>query len=142
MKQTNLRHEFVELIPATLEEGVLYVSIPYATAMHLCCCGCGTKVSTELSPAGWAITYDGETVSLDPSIGNWSFECKSHYWITRNTVRPARRFTRQEIELNQQRDVQALEQHLAGSATAGEPTSAKVTSRPGPWRRLRTSLRR
>ncbi|MCH2218714.1 Uncharacterised protein [Mycobacteroides abscessus subsp. abscessus] len=33
-------HEFVDFIPADLDAGVLYVSLPYATVMHLCACGC------------------------------------------------------------------------------------------------------
>jgi hypothetical protein len=39
----NIRHEFVEFIPKERQEGVLYVSIPYATAVHNCFCGCGLK---------------------------------------------------------------------------------------------------
>ena len=30
--------------------------------------------------------YNGEAISLKPSVGNWSFDCKSHYWITNNEV--------------------------------------------------------
>ncbi|WP_245801874.1 DUF6527 family protein [Chitinophaga sancti] len=33
------------------------------------------------------LTYDGETVSLHPSIGNWQFNCKSHYWINKDVIR-------------------------------------------------------
>jgi hypothetical protein len=44
VKLTSISHEFVELMPETIEEGVLYISIPYATASHLCPCGCGIKV--------------------------------------------------------------------------------------------------
>ena len=49
-KVERLGHEFVEGIPERLEEGVLYVSILYATAMHLCACGCGREVVTPLTP--------------------------------------------------------------------------------------------
>ena len=76
-----LRHEFVEFIPDKLADGVVYVSIPYATVAHKCCCGCGMEVVTPLSPTDWELIFDGESISLDPSIGNWSFDCKSHYWI-------------------------------------------------------------
>ena len=41
---STLTHEFVELLPDTLEEGKIYISIPYATATHRCCCGCGNEV--------------------------------------------------------------------------------------------------
>jgi hypothetical protein len=77
-------HEFVEHIPDEVATGILYVSIPFATAIHLCCCGCGEEVVTPLSPTDWSLTFDGVSVSLHPSIGNWSFACQSHYWIKRN----------------------------------------------------------
>jgi Family of unknown function (DUF6527) len=81
---TEIRPEFVDEFPEELEEGVLYISIPFTSATHLCCCGCGTAVVTPISPARWHLLFDGETVSLSPSIGNWSFPCQSHYWIKRN----------------------------------------------------------
>jgi hypothetical protein len=81
VKIETLEPAFVESAPDQLEEGVLYVSTTYASAMHLCCCGCGTEVITPLSPARWSITFDGETISLWPSVGNWSQPCRSHYII-------------------------------------------------------------
>jgi hypothetical protein len=81
-----ITHQFVKLIPDQLDEDTLYVSIEHATAVHRCLCGCGYEVVTPFSPTDWSLTFDGETVSLDPSIGNWSFDCQSHYWIERNRV--------------------------------------------------------
>ena len=81
-----LEHRFVQYVPEVLEEGVLYISVEYATASHRCFCGCGTEVSTPISPSGWTLSFDGETVSLSPSIGNWQLACQSHYWICRNRV--------------------------------------------------------
>ena len=72
---------FVTSVPAELEPGILYISIQYATALHLCACGCGREVVTPLAPDKWSMTFDGAAVSLRPSIGNWSFSCRSHYWI-------------------------------------------------------------
>lgn len=97
MKQ--LRHEFVKNVPDSLEAGVLYVSLEYATVVHSCCCGCGSEVVTPLSPTDWQLTFDGKTVSLYPSIGNWSLPCQSHYWITKNTVEWAPKWSREKIEL-------------------------------------------
>ena len=37
-----------------------------------CCCGCGEEVVTPFSPAQWQMSFDGEAVSLHPSIGNWN----------------------------------------------------------------------
>lgn len=83
----SLSHEFATYIPESLDYGVLYVSIPYATVVHLCCCGCGEEVVTPLEPNGWALTFNGRAVSLSPSIGNHRLACQSHYWIKRNRVR-------------------------------------------------------
>lgn len=81
-----MKHQFVEFIPDELEDGILYVSITYATVLHKCGCGCGNEVVTPLSPMDWQLTFNGETISLFPSIGNWSFPCRSHYWIRKNEV--------------------------------------------------------
>ena len=93
-----LEHKFIELVPPVLEEGVLYISIEYCSAIHKCVCGCGNKVVTPISPTEWQLTFDGKSVSLHPSIGNWNFECKSHYWIIKNKVKFARKWSDDEIE--------------------------------------------
>lgn len=87
---TYIRHlspRFIDYIPERPDAGVLYISKRYNTAVHLCCCGCGTEVVTPLNPAKWRLKEDDGTVSLFPSVGNWSFPCQSHYWIERNSVR-------------------------------------------------------
>jgi hypothetical protein len=81
-----VQHQFVEFIPEAIDEGILYVSIPYATAVHKCVCGCGNEVVTPLSPKDWQLTFNGKAVSLSPSIGNWNFACRSHYWIKNNHI--------------------------------------------------------
>lgn len=86
MKQHHFTFQFVEFMPKALDEGVLYVSMTYATASHLCFCGCGKKVVTPLSPTDWQMTFDGDTVSLDPSVGNWSYACRSHYILHGNRI--------------------------------------------------------
>lgn len=86
MTHSHLRHEFVTSVPNELEHAVLYVSMPYATAIHLCACGCGAEVVTPISPSDWQLQYDGESVTLTPSIGNWRLPCRSHYWIRRNRI--------------------------------------------------------
>jgi hypothetical protein len=103
-KIARFAHRFVEQIPERLEDGVLYISIQYATGVHLCACGCRHEVVTPLSPTDWEMTFDGETVSLAPSIGNWSLKCQSHYWIRRGRVRWARWMSRDEIDRGRMRD--------------------------------------
>jgi hypothetical protein len=92
-----VRHEFVEFIPSAPQEGVVYVSISYATVVHLCCCGCGQEVVTPLAPTDWTLVFDGDSISLKPSIGNWGLPCRSHYWIIRNRVRWAKGWTDKKI---------------------------------------------
>lgn len=92
-----LDHEFVDYIPDQMDDGVLYVSTRFGTVVHRCACGCGEEVVTPLGPAEWRLTYDGRTISLAPSIGNWSFRCRSHYWIDEGNVRWARGFSEDEV---------------------------------------------
>lgn len=99
-----IEHEFVEFIPSTLVPGKLYISIPYVTAAHKCCCGCGEEVVTPFSPTDWRMTFDGRFVSLEPSIGNWSFACKSHYLIINGRVHWAQEWTQELIERGRERD--------------------------------------
>ena len=94
-----LDHEFVDYIPPGVEirEGILYISIPYGTVVHKCACGCGQEVVTPLGPTEWRLTYNGKAISLHPSVGNWSFPCRSHYWVDGSVVRWARSFTVEEV---------------------------------------------
>lgn len=92
-----IQHRFVEFIPDSLEEGILYITIEYKTAVHKCACGCGNKVVTPISPNDWRLIFDGKTVTLKPSIGNWGFDCRSHYWITNNVVEPATIWTEKKV---------------------------------------------
>ncbi len=98
MKQTHLSHKLVEFIPEKLDAGVLYISRRYGTVAHKCCCGCGEEVITPLTPTDWSLRMDGNLVTLHPSIGNWSFNCQSHYWIRRSQVIWAEQMSQQEIE--------------------------------------------
>lgn len=105
--------EFVEYIPDRLQDGVLYISEQYGTVVHKCCCGCGEEVVTPLTPADWQLRREGAVVSLAPSIGNWNFRCKSHYWIRRNRVEWAPSMTKQQIRRVQDRDRQDKEHYIA-----------------------------
>lgn len=102
-----LKHKFVEFIPDELSSNTIYISIAFATVAHRCCCGCGGEVVTPLSPTDWQLTFDGETVSLYPSIGNWSFPCQSHYWIDRDGIRWAEQWSEERIAAGRARDAAA-----------------------------------
>jgi hypothetical protein len=99
-----LSHRFVKSVPRTLEDGVIYISVEYAAAIHKCCCGCGNEVVTPLSPVDWKLIFDGETISLYPSIGNWGLKCQSHYWITDNNVVWAKKWNKKRIAAVQKKD--------------------------------------
>lgn len=85
-KITELTPIFVKYIPEEVEAGKLYVSMEYATCVHLCACGCGEKVVTPLAPKEWKLNYDGVHVTLCPSIGNFKYSCNSHYFIRGNRI--------------------------------------------------------
>ena len=94
----------VERVPSPLEDGVIYVSIAFGTVIHRCCCGCGDKVVTPLAPVDWAVTYDGQSISLYPSIGRWDAPCRSHYWIRDNSVMWAEDWSQSRIDANRAHD--------------------------------------
>lgn len=98
MKRQLLEPEFVKSVPRPMVDGVLYVSMDYATVAHKCCCGCGNDVFTRLSPKDWQLTFDGRAVSLYPSVGNWNFQCQSHYWIKENRVVWAEKWSKARID--------------------------------------------
>ena len=139
MRAAVLTHRFVDRIPDNLEEATVYVCVLYATVLHKCGCGCGREVVTPLSPADWSLTFDGETVSLSPSVGNWSFECRSHYWIICNRVVWSRRWSVPEIEKGRAADRARRQRAPKRAAVIPSVTSA---ARDDSWRSRLTRWRR
>lgn len=128
--------EFVVGIPRRPEPGVLYVSMEYATTVHLCPCGCGIQVVLPLSPAQWRLSYDGESVSLSPSVGNWQFPCRSHYWIRNSRIHWSTTWSDAQIKRGRRRDAEDLERHYA---PPGHSEGRPRASQRGPiawWSRL------
>lgn len=103
---------FVESFPTPMEPGVLYVSIAYSTAGHICPCRCGREVVTKLSPARWRVIYDGE-VSLKPSVAATALPCNSHYFITRGQVDWHGKLDAAQAARAQASDRRAVEVHRA-----------------------------
>lgn len=131
MRRTTISHEFVEFVPSELQEGTLYISIPYTTAVHLCACGCGIKVVTPIAPHEWQLLWDGDTVSLSPSIGNHQFPCRSHYWIRRNRIKWAPAMSEEEIAEGRRRDAEEREAYFAARSTdAVSPVPPTPSARP------------
>lgn len=142
-----LKHEFVDFIPNGLKEGVIYISIGFTTVAHNCCCGCGREVVTPLSPTDWKLIFDGQSVSLDPSIGNWSFPCQSHYWIRRNKVRWAERWTQAQIDAGRSHDRLSKERYFGNGpepvvqgSDASVPKAPEDKAKLSLWRRLKRRL--
>lgn len=134
MKHKQLTHRFVRSIPKDLCPEVLYVSMEYATAIHLCCCGCGNQVVTPFSPTDWQITFNGEAVTLSPSIGNWSFPCRSHYFIRKNKVVVAESWSSKKIEAGRSMDRANKAKHY--QRQPGEPGSSPSNEGKGLFGKL------
>jgi hypothetical protein len=124
MKAASFDYEFIDEFPAVLAERTVYVSTLYASALHLCACGCGIKVVTPLSPHNWSIIFDGVSISLTPSIGNWSFPCQSHYWIRHGEVIWSDRWSNDKIEANREADHARKERH----ANAQHQTAPSIST--------------
>lgn len=145
-REVMFQHEFVEYIPDHLKEGIIYISVILAIAAHKCCCGCGNQVITPLSPTDWQLTFDGKSVSLDPSIGNWGFPCQSHYWIKRNRVKWAPRWSRKQIEAGRLQDRREKDRYYGETNTSVSPSDENRTppresgeeSHEGLWHRAKS----
>jgi AraC-like DNA-binding protein len=84
LKPELLVPEFVDYLPDQIVAGRLYVSIKMAALAHRCPCCCGFKVVTPITPTQWRVTFDGESISIDPSITN--IGCGAHYSVNRNRI--------------------------------------------------------
>jgi|SRR5271154_863253 len=102
------------------------------------------RIVTPLSPTDWKLIFNGKTISLDPSIGNWGFECQSHYWIRNNRVRWAAQWSPEEIAAGRAHERFAKERYFdaAGAATEDAPKDTPVTvetakEKPGIWQKVK-----
>ncbi|MCE4224617.1 hypothetical protein HCU64_12700 [Methylobacterium sp. C25] len=130
IRHRHLTHRFVELLPDRLDPGVLYVSMEYGTIAHSCCCGCGTDVYTPLTPTDWSMTYDGDAVSLHPSVGNWHQPCRSHYVVRKGKVIEAGPWSDEQIATERERDRAAKARHYGAGPPETTPTAPKAPVKP------------
>lgn len=107
-----MQHKFVDYIPEEVSEGILYVSMEFGTAVHKCCCGCGQEVVTPITPTDWQLAFNGESITLHPSIGNWSFKCQSHYFIRNNEIKWCGAWTKQQVAAGKSQDVASKEKYF------------------------------
>jgi len=82
-------------------------------------------------PTDWTLLFDGKTVSLEPSIGNWSFPCQSHYYIRKNRVKWAPKWSREQIERGRRQDSHAKQSYFeVGEIQPGADAAVPETTRP------------
>ena len=81
--------------------------------MHLCPCSCGSEVVNKLSPVRWKLTFDGENISLSPSISNSSISCQFYYWIRNNKVIWATSWSHDEINKVRNKDRKAINRYFS-----------------------------
>ena len=138
LKTLHLEHQFVRHLPDELRPGILYISMEYATASHLCCCGCGEEVVTPFAPAQWKMTFDGDAVSLHPSVGNWLLACRSHYVVRQGRVHEAAPWSNAQIATGLAHDKAARAKMFASAATDSPPTQtvAPMPVKKGVWAQL------
>ncbi len=152
MRHTRLTHRFVEHIPERIEPGVLFVSMEFGMVAHSCCCGCGEEVTTPLTPTDWRLTYDGEAISLSPSVGNWNLPCRSHYVIKKGKVIEAGPWSDEQVAAERERDQAAKARHYAVAKhpifapielvpDASTEPSPGAKPRAGWWRKFWSSRR-
>jgi hypothetical protein len=133
-----LKHEFVDFIPEELKQGTVSISIRFATVAHLCACGCNNKFVTPLQPTDWKLIFDGKTISLHPPIGNWSFPCRSHYWIRNNRVQWAEQWSQARIDKGRAHDRSEKDRYFGagdGFCEFAVPSEALATRKPTPLTR-------
>lgn len=114
MRIKTINYKLVEYMPEQLEDGILYISKPYQTAAHKCCCGCGEEVVTPLNITDWSVKIENSHVSLHPSIGNWSFACRSHYWIRHGKVHWSYEMSEEAIQRGREMDRKLKDQYFSG----------------------------
>ncbi len=114
MKIQVIRPQYVEQLPDQMEEGVLYICEEFDLTAHKCCCGCGEDVYNKINPAKWRLTkMRNGSVSLYPSVGNWKYACKAHYWIHKNRVIDAGPMGARTIEAIRERDRLDRDRYIA-----------------------------
>lgn len=155
MRQPRFKHKVVDSIPERMESNVMYITADGDVAGHLCACGCGREVITPLSPTDWSVEVNRRGFSLSPSVGNWAFPCRSHYFLRSSAVVWAGDMSDFAIEQGRRRSkarkqayYEVHEEVLPASLASRPPNTSKLDeSRPSTvktsaWRALLVWLTR
>jgi len=89
-----------------------------------------------LSPTDWQLYFDGVSVSLTPSIGNWDFQCRSHYFIRHDNVQWARSWSPEEVKAGQELDQRRKEDYFSRT-TPASPASSGTKPKKSRWQNLK-----
>ena len=107
----------VHFMPKLIEPGIVYLSEEFDIAIHLCACGCGSKIRTPLGPTEWSVKEINGKPSLSPSIGNWQQLCQSHYWIDGGEIKWASKWSTAAIEAGRAREEERRKSYYDSIAT-------------------------
>ena len=122
---SNIKLQYVESMPKEIVPDTLYVSERFQVAVHQCACGCGEKVVTPLGPTEWSFTEEKGKPSLNPSIGNWQFPCRSHYWVTDGEIQWSYQWTDEEIIHGRKKEQERREAYLNQKTNASRKSLLK-----------------
>lgn len=126
----------VHYMPKEMSAGILYVSEEFDIAIHLCPCGCGSKVRTPLGPTEWSVEETNSGPSLRPSVGNWQQPCQTHYWITRGAIVWAPAWGPEQIAAGRQHE----EERRSAYYEALDRQQEDISIMQRWWRRLKDFL--
>lgn len=99
-----------ERFPGDLESGKFYYSEDFRSSVHLCACGCGSRVVLPIKPAGWQLTQTTRSLfTVSPSVGNREFACRSHYLIEGGRIIWLHSMSDRQVRASRARDEQHIE---------------------------------
>lgn len=86
LKKIEIVPVYLEFIPETLKQDLVYISKEYQVSVHLCLCGCGNKAVVPFGKNGWNLIENEGKISFTPSILNTNCPNKYHYILTNNVA--------------------------------------------------------
>lgn len=98
-----------ERFPDALGPGKFYFSEDFRSSVHLCACGCGSRVVLPIKSAGWKLMQTERSFTISPSVGNREFACRSHYLIEGGRIIWLTSMSDQEVQASRAIDKQHIE---------------------------------
>lgn len=98
------RYRLVDRIPKQMEEGIVYHTEEFELAGLLCACGCGHRI-TLIVPDSHRVWDEDGYATIQPSVGVFDAECKSHYVIRAGNVQWLRAFSGAQATKIMQRQI-------------------------------------